>query len=161
MVPRENKNNAYAKFGGPNKEYYGISEVSYYCFVLQHGHLVTWMQTKNNSPVAKKKLKSIFRFVWNFIDLVWSHRQNLWYDLRWRQNNVDLTERQTNLNKLYITVWKHQLLCQMPWPLSGHRFSYKLDVFCFDERHNDKFHFNKKKKYFSRYLWWLLNLNTH
>ena len=24
MVPRENKNNAYAKFGGPNKEYYGI-----------------------------------------------------------------------------------------------------------------------------------------
>ena len=25
MVPRENKNNAYAKFGGTNKEYYGIS----------------------------------------------------------------------------------------------------------------------------------------
>ena len=24
MVPRENKNNAYAKFGGINKEYYGI-----------------------------------------------------------------------------------------------------------------------------------------
>ena len=24
MVPRENKNNAYAKFGGANKEYYGI-----------------------------------------------------------------------------------------------------------------------------------------
>ena len=24
MVPRENKNNAYAKFGGRNKEYYGI-----------------------------------------------------------------------------------------------------------------------------------------
>ena len=24
MVPRENKNNAYAKFGGTNKEYYGI-----------------------------------------------------------------------------------------------------------------------------------------
>ena len=23
MVPRENKNNAYAKFGGTNKEYYG------------------------------------------------------------------------------------------------------------------------------------------
>ena len=24
MVPRGNKNNAYAKFGGTNKEYYGI-----------------------------------------------------------------------------------------------------------------------------------------
>ena len=24
MVPRENKNNAYTKFGGTNKEYYGI-----------------------------------------------------------------------------------------------------------------------------------------
>ena len=24
MVPRKNKNNAYAKFGGTNKEYYGI-----------------------------------------------------------------------------------------------------------------------------------------
>ena len=24
MVPRENKNNAYAKFGGTNKEYYGV-----------------------------------------------------------------------------------------------------------------------------------------
>ena len=24
MVPRENKNNVYAKFGGTNKEYYGI-----------------------------------------------------------------------------------------------------------------------------------------
>ena len=24
MVPRENKNNAYVKFGGTNKEYYGI-----------------------------------------------------------------------------------------------------------------------------------------
>ena len=24
MVPRENKNNAHAKFGGTNKEYYGI-----------------------------------------------------------------------------------------------------------------------------------------
>ena len=33
MVPRENKNNAYAKFGGggggADKEYYGISEVGY------------------------------------------------------------------------------------------------------------------------------------
>ena len=24
MLPRENRNNAYAKFGGTNKEYYGI-----------------------------------------------------------------------------------------------------------------------------------------
>ena len=26
MVPRENQNNAYAKFGETNKEYYGIFE---------------------------------------------------------------------------------------------------------------------------------------
>ena len=37
MVPRENKNNAYAKFGGTNKStwYYGgimvFSEVAYHC----------------------------------------------------------------------------------------------------------------------------------
>ena len=29
MAPRENKNNAHVKFGGTNKEYYGISEVAY------------------------------------------------------------------------------------------------------------------------------------
>ena len=135
-----------------------------WAIIVLYSNMAVWSRgckPKITHQQQKKKLKSIFRFVWNFIDLVWSHRQNLWYDLRWRQNNVDLTERQTNLNKLYITVWKHQLLCQMPWPLSGHRFSYKLDVLCFDERYNDKFHFNKKKKYFSRYLWWLLNLNTH
>ena len=28
MVPRENKNNVYSKFGGTNKEYYGISRSS-------------------------------------------------------------------------------------------------------------------------------------
>ena len=30
MVPRENKNNAYAKFGGTNKEYYGIFRTGLY-----------------------------------------------------------------------------------------------------------------------------------
>ena len=30
MVPRENKNNAYAKFGGTNKEYYGIFQSGLY-----------------------------------------------------------------------------------------------------------------------------------
>ena len=29
MVPRKNNNNAYAKFGGTNKEYYEFSEVAY------------------------------------------------------------------------------------------------------------------------------------
>ena len=29
MVPRENKNNAYAKFGGTNNKYYGFAEMAY------------------------------------------------------------------------------------------------------------------------------------
>ena len=36
MVPRENKNNAYAKFGGTDKEYYGIFRSGLYpkyCYV--------------------------------------------------------------------------------------------------------------------------------
>ena len=38
MVPRENKNNAYAKFGGTNKDYYGI---------LRSGPFETVMQTRD------------------------------------------------------------------------------------------------------------------
>ena len=30
MVPRENKNKAFAKFGGTNKEYYGIFRTGLY-----------------------------------------------------------------------------------------------------------------------------------
>ena len=32
MVPRETANNAYAKFGGTNKEYYGIFQSGLYFF---------------------------------------------------------------------------------------------------------------------------------
>ena len=38
MVPRENQNNAYAKFGETNKEYYGIFESGlymFYCYACQ------------------------------------------------------------------------------------------------------------------------------
>ena len=36
MVPRENKNNTYAKFGGTNKEYYGIFRSGLYnrCVII-------------------------------------------------------------------------------------------------------------------------------
>ena len=33
MVPRENKNNAYAKFGGTNKEYYSIFYIYFFFLV--------------------------------------------------------------------------------------------------------------------------------
>ena len=36
MVPRENKNNAYAKFWRTNKEYYGIFESGLLHLVLFH-----------------------------------------------------------------------------------------------------------------------------
>ena len=35
MVRRENKNNAYAKFGGTNKEYYGILRKLAYCWRVE------------------------------------------------------------------------------------------------------------------------------
>ena len=34
MVPRENKNNAYAKFGGTNKEYYGIFRSGLFSWII-------------------------------------------------------------------------------------------------------------------------------
>ena len=35
MVPRENKNNAYAKLGGgKQKEYYGIFQSGLYCYLV-------------------------------------------------------------------------------------------------------------------------------
>ena len=36
MVPRENKNNAYAKFGGTNKDYYGIFRTGLSVSVVQY-----------------------------------------------------------------------------------------------------------------------------
>ena len=36
MVPRENKNNAYAKFGGTKKEYYGIFRTGLFNRVFNH-----------------------------------------------------------------------------------------------------------------------------
>ena len=35
MVPRENKNNHYAKFGGTNKEYYGIFRTGLYSDIMR------------------------------------------------------------------------------------------------------------------------------
>ena len=41
MVPRENKNNAYAKFGGPNKEYYGIFDSGEFKFTDELSEMET------------------------------------------------------------------------------------------------------------------------
>jgi len=35
MVPRENKNDAYAKFGGTNKEYYGVFRTGLYTDIMR------------------------------------------------------------------------------------------------------------------------------
>ena len=39
MVSSENKNNAYAKFGGTNKEYYGIFRS---WLLIANGHFLMW-----------------------------------------------------------------------------------------------------------------------
>ena len=43
MVPKENKNNAYAKFGGTNNEYYGISRNGQ-CVTLEHSTTARWIR---------------------------------------------------------------------------------------------------------------------
>ena len=50
MVPRENKNNAYAKFGGTNKEYYSI---------FRNGQLAT--------QVGKMEQYSLLRIAYFFL----------------------------------------------------------------------------------------------
>mgnify|MGYP000143919629 CR=1 FL=1 len=47
MVPRENKNNDYAKFGGTNKEYYGI---------FQSGLWITSSQRQDISCLELREL---------------------------------------------------------------------------------------------------------
>ena len=53
MVPRENQNNAYAKFGGTNKEYYGIFESGLFedfisCYSSLYA-LDAWHETWNSA----------------------------------------------------------------------------------------------------------------
>ena len=48
MVPRENKNNVYAKFGGTNKEYYGIFRSG-----LLHGFFSPFPRLENPSLVSE------------------------------------------------------------------------------------------------------------
>ena len=49
MVPRENKNNAYAKIGGTNKEYYGI---------FRNGQLASLFLIKANQSTTKSCVTS-------------------------------------------------------------------------------------------------------
>ena len=49
MVPRENKNNAYAKFGGTNKEYHGIFRNG-----VQH---ITEVLQVSQSNITTQKIK--------------------------------------------------------------------------------------------------------
>ena len=46
MVPRENKNNAYSKFGGTNNEYYGIFRSGLLC--QEHGLLILFSALWHN-----------------------------------------------------------------------------------------------------------------
>ena len=53
MVPRENKNHAYAKFGGTNKEYYGIFRSGLLATHDQISFLLMWH--KANASTRKRK----------------------------------------------------------------------------------------------------------
>ena len=58
MVPKENKNNAYAKFGGKNKECYGIYQTG--MFII-HGQLLYMQHTIAFKIIKLKKLSSLSR----------------------------------------------------------------------------------------------------
>ena len=55
MIRRENKNNAYAKFGGTNKEYYGI---------LRTGLLFEYHPTSGTEKAIIKLAKSTWRMIY-------------------------------------------------------------------------------------------------
>ena len=70
MVPRENKNNAYAKFGGTNKEYYGI---------FRNGQL--YQSVFGRSPADQKPEDCFLQYgnhiqnqLQTFDILTWKHR---------------------------------------------------------------------------------------
>ena len=52
MAPRENKNNAYAKFGGTNKEYYGIFRTGLLHGEQTRGGLLTESNSDNGTAVG-------------------------------------------------------------------------------------------------------------
>ena len=56
MVSRENKNNAYAKFGGTNKEYYGIFRTGLFKF-----HLLRFLLRQNEEKTLVLTDKNLFR----------------------------------------------------------------------------------------------------
>ena len=54
MVPRENKNNAYAKFGGTNKEYYGIFRNGHVRYTYQYSNMAARLSIPKRDLVTKK-----------------------------------------------------------------------------------------------------------
>ena len=55
MVPRENENNAYAKFGGTNKQYYGILRTGLLDDTKSYCQLIIKITiSEKNSQVVKK-----------------------------------------------------------------------------------------------------------
>ena len=73
MVPREKKNNAYAKFWGTNKEYYGIFRTGLlmrwitvkFGFCLSRGS-ITYLGFQQDHGIVKQKVHCIFAldFFW-------------------------------------------------------------------------------------------------
>ena len=60
MVPRENKNNDYAKFGGTNKEYYGIFRTGLLFMSLEHKiHILS--QPCNVENVENNSTNTLFK----------------------------------------------------------------------------------------------------
>ena len=91
MIPRENKNNAYAKFGGTNKEYYGIFRTG----LFSHRSSTTdCLETRN--------LNTDMRFQWE--NVYWGYvsqfaEQN---DLRLSESVKKWTlESTVNMDKIY------------------------------------------------------------
>ena len=69
MVRRENKNNAYAKFGGANKEYYGIFRSGLLSYAvhrlknsgLVYGNNITWQRFRITDLNISLKIITLFQ----------------------------------------------------------------------------------------------------
>ena len=57
MVPREYKNNAYAKFGGTNKEYYGIFRSGLFKILIYANYMTCDVTGWTQSGVKSQKIE--------------------------------------------------------------------------------------------------------
>ena len=93
MVPRESKNNGYAKFGGTNKEYYGIFRNGLYTRLGEAGKTSNKLSIK----LCFSNLNALCYFIQDSkVDFVRSLKNmfrmlyNLWWAIKFNQNEINI-----------------------------------------------------------------------